>query len=233
MSFSERLFNPPAIVKSAVAASATFIPLTVGVHEAQGQKVGTQITDTIADAKFPLKYGLSENAAAEDLKSFDFSKQMKGKSYVAVFGFNTCQKCAFIGKNLGQLRTYMDDHGKKDIPIVVFNTHPSNDQDNLARYAKEYQEVGVLKEGMYNRNFYILFPKDEKQAVAMQKAVGGIFNQADPKSHITKIIAVNPEGNCIWAEFGAVSAERNAELMNHAQDAIDQLPAPSKSKEKD
>jgi len=215
-----------------VAASATVTALGAGVHEAQGQNVGTQITNRLADSKFPLSYGLSEQAKADELKAFDFAKQLAGKSYVLVFGFKECQFCNKIGGNLAQLREYMDKTGKQDIPIVVINTRPSKNRSELTGYVEEYTAAGVCKEGMYNKNFYILFPKNEDQAVAMQTAIGGIFNQKDPKAHVTKIVAVDPQGVCTWAEFGALDSEQNLELMRNAKQAINRLPAPVKGKEK-
>ena len=207
-------------LKPVAAMVATAAAVGLAPHEVFAQKAGQNTSAIIAKGDYGLKYALDAKAKPGDFAAFDPTEKLKGKQYILVEGYNGCQFCSKISRNLAKIRKALDDAGKSDIPIVVINVKPETDAANVKEYAEAYAEVGACKKEDVGKTFFLVFPKNRNTAVKLQESIEASFNREDPDSHGLKIAVVDGKGVCTTAALGTVEGEKSTRLVTTITEAL-------------
>lgn len=207
-------------LKPAAAMVATMGAIGLAPHEVFAQQAGQNTSAIIAKGDYDLKYAPDATATPADFRAFDPTEQLKGKSYVLVEGYNGCQFCSKISRNLAKIRKALDNAGKSDVPIVVINVKPETDAANVKEYAQAYVNVGACKKEEVGKSFFLVFPKNRQAAVNLQENIEASFNREDVDSHGLKITVVDGKGVCTVAALGTVEGEKSSRLVTTITQAL-------------
>ena len=189
-------------------------------------------------------------------QKFDLNS-LAGKPYIALFGYNGCQFCDKIGRNVAKLRAEGNANVQK-VPIVIFNVTPEDDLQNRAEYVGHYYKVGVCQTPeqakefralsdeerethvpiaykadeaipQNRRLFHIVFPEKKEQVQALETDVNIIRNRSDKTAHGLHMALVDGNGKCIVSRFAATDDPQKCnELVADITAAIESLPAPGR-----